>query len=113
MSQYRPWVIALLPLLLLTFAGRSGSVYAQQAPTPPGDYGGPFMANPGAIPPEELKKDFQKREEYCRTHPGGCIADQHMPPPVNIYSGPYAPPVPTTVCHPDPNNPAKPICVQE
>ena len=80
MSQYRPWVIALLPLLLLTFAGRSGSVYAQQAPTPPGDYGGPFMANPGAIPPEELKRADQIHDQHCRAHPGDCIPPN--PPPL-------------------------------
>jgi hypothetical protein len=116
MTQFKRCLLALAAVLLLALPGLKGRAYAQQASPPPSNYGGPFIANPGAIPPEELKRHFQKHEEYCRTHPGACIAPNNVPPPLNRYTGPDGRLNPghlghTTVCHPEPNNPSKPICV--
>lgn len=112
MRQYKGFWIALIAVPLLALSGWRGRAYAQQASPPPSNYGGPFIANP--IPPEEAKRDFQLREELCRAHPEHCqLAPYHVPPPVNYYNGPYVPPSHTTLCHTDPNNPSKPICVDQ
>lgn len=86
-------------------------VWAQAATAP--EYGGPYMSNPGAIPPEELKRNEQLRDEYCSHEPRHCAHGFKQSSEPNRYDGPYVPPQPghLTECHPDPNNPEKPICV--
>jgi hypothetical protein len=114
MSQYKKWMVAFLSLLLLTFLRGESDVSAQQPPILSGDYEGPFISNPTAQSPAELKREIQIREKYCRTHtPGACIPDQDPRGPVNIDRGNPAPAEygHLTVCHPDPNNPERPICV--
>jgi hypothetical protein len=117
MTQYRGWLIVFIIVPLLGLSEWSGGAYAQQASTPPGDYGGPFISNPKAQSPEEFKREIRIREEYCRTHPGGaCISDQRAPMPVVRHPEEpgywvTAEPGHLTDCHPDPNNPEKPICV--
>jgi len=111
MRQYKGFWIALIAVPLLALSGWRGRAYAQQASPPPSNYGGPFIANP--IPPEEAKRDFQLREKFCRTHPEHCIAPYNVPPSLNMDHGPYAPPGPTAICHKDPNNLSKPICVDQ
>lgn len=123
MTQYRNWIIALLSLLLLSFLESTADVYAQPAPTPPGDYGGPFMSNPKAISPEERKREIQIEEEHCRSHPDACIPDKHAGPTADQMTHPEDPSYwatpdpshthlgPTTSCRPDPDHPAGPqIC---
>jgi hypothetical protein len=119
MSQHKLAMIGFCVLLLLAFSAWTESVNAQPASTPSGDYGGPFMSNPEAQSPEELKREIQIREEYCRTHPpGACIRDLGAAGiPLNIYHGTStldpanSAPAVTTSCRPDPAHPAGPqIC---
>ena len=97
-----------------------GGIWAQEEATPL--YGGPHMGNPGAIPPEELKRNEQIYEEYCRHQPDQCAMGFKYNREAlkelgesKRYRGPYVPPEPghATDCHQDPNNPEKPICVHK
>jgi hypothetical protein len=111
-------MIPLFPLLLLIFSGWRVEVNAQQASPPPSNYGGPYISDPGKIPPEEIKRADQIHEQHCRAHPDACIAPYHVPPPVNRGYGPDVPPDPantaplvTDTCLPDPDHPKGPeIC---
>jgi hypothetical protein len=85
-------------------------------------HGNPYTSNPGAIPPEKLKRNEQIRDEFCRQQPNGCVSGFKFTPEglkemgdAKRDHGPYVPPEPghLTDCHPDPNNPEKPICVHE
>jgi hypothetical protein len=84
---------------------------------------GPHLSNPGAIPPEELKRQERISEDYCRSQPGRmCKTDMSFTPEqlkkmseLKRYPGPYVPPDPTTTapmvttsCKVDPNNPQGP-----
>jgi hypothetical protein len=113
-------MIPLFTLLLLIFSGWTGSVNAQSASTAPGDYSGPSVSNPKDQTSEETKREIQIEEKYCRAHPDACISDRHAGPTADQMRHPeepwyWATPEPghTTVCRPDPNNPEKPICVDE
>jgi hypothetical protein len=123
MTQYKDWMIALFSLLLLAFSGWTGSVNAQPAPTPPGDYGGPFIMNPKNDTPEETRREIQIEEEHCRAHPDACIPDKHPGPTAEQMRHPEEPWYwatpdpshthvgPTTSCRPDPDHPGGPqIC---
>ncbi len=121
------WLAVLLGGAVLGTFASIGGVRAQQAPPAPSEYGGPYISNPGAIPPEELKRQEQIHEAYCRKHPDACIGGALRRTPEGLkreeeekrYRGPYVPPNPAntapvavTHCHPDPAT-GRTICVDE
>src|SRR5260370_41712367 len=76
-----------------------GGVRAQEEAAPV--HGNPYTSNPGAIPPEELKRNEQIRDEYCRHQPNGCVTGFKLTPEgrkemgdAKPDSGPYVPPEP-------------------
>lgn len=119
MNNRAHWLVASLGGVIFGTFMCVGGVWAQEASL----YGGPHISNPGAIPPEELKRQEQVHEDYCRSQPGGiCATDKTFTPEQlkqmeqsKRYRGPYVPPEPghLTDCHQDPNNPEKPICVHK
>jgi hypothetical protein len=108
MNNRAHWLAASLGGVIVGAFVLAGGVRAQEVPLD----AGPHISNPGAIQPEELKRQEQIHEDYCHSQPGGiCATDTTFTP--ERYDGPYVPPEPghLTDCHPDPNNPEKPICV--
>lgn len=92
------WVTALLGSVIF---GASMSFVGGWAHEPPTD-GGPYISNPGAISPEEAKRQEQIHEDYCRSQPGGiCETDRTFTPEQlkemegsKRDRGPYVPPDP-------------------
>jgi hypothetical protein len=119
MNNRAHWLVGSLGGVVVGALLFIGGVWAQEAPA----YGGPYISNPGTATLEGFKRQERVREAYCRKQPGGCppsgksftqeqLKEQEE---ATRYRGPYVPPEPghLTDCHPDPNNPEKPICVHE
>jgi hypothetical protein len=116
MNSRAHWLVASLGGVVVGAFLLIGGVWAQEPPV----YGGPYISNPAA--PEVSERQVRIHEAYCRKQFGGICPPSDMtftPEALNKmgeerwYRGPYVPPEPghVTDCHPDPNNPEKPICV--